>query len=401
MFTKKAFLKIQNHQHNKSVITLCILQLMFFLRKISLTRFKNYHFSTFDFTQRVIGICGLNGKGKTNLLDAAYYCCFTKSYFTKIDGLNMQFGSDGFRIEAHTKPHPPVPVGVGTELSEGRKQDEIVCIFRGAGKKEILLNGVQYTKLSEHIGKFPAVMIAPDDISLITDGSEERRRFMDTVLSQMDANYLQQLVIYNKVLLQRNSLLKSFAEQGKTDWQLLEVLDEQLIGPGEYIFAKRKTCTEALIPLVQKFYHRIADNDELITLQYESRLHDSSFYDLLNNYRQKDFLSQRSNAGIHKDDIVFQLNGQVFKTTASQGQRKSLLFALKLAEFELLKQNKGFAPLLLLDDVFEKLDDNRMQQLLDWVCNENEGQVFITDTHKERLQDAFEKLNTPYQIIEL
>jgi len=379
---------------------------MFFLHKISLTRFKNYHFTAFDFTQRVIGICGLNGKGKTNLLDAAYYCCFTKSYFTKVDGLNMQFGSDGFRIEAKVK-HVPSPTPEGeTYRSEDQREeperfDEIVCIFRGAGKKEFSLNGVQYTKLSEHIGKYPAVMIAPDDISLITDGSEERRRFMDTVISQMDAAYLQQLLIYNKVLLQRNSLIKSFAEQGKTDWQLLEVLDEQLIAPGEFIFAKRKAFTEALIPLVQQFYHRLADNDELITLQYESRLHDSSFYSLLNNYRQKDFLSQRSNAGIHKDDLLFQLNGQVFKTTASQGQRKSLLFALKLAEFEILKQDKGFAPLLLLDDVFEKLDDSRMNQLLHWVCNENEGQVFITDTHKERLQEAFEKLNTDYQIIEL
>ncbi|MEP7238291.1 MAG: DNA replication and repair protein RecF, partial [Ferruginibacter sp.] len=270
-----------------------------------------------------------------------------------------------------------------------------------AGKKEVLLNGVAYSKLSEHIGKFPAVMIAPDDIGLITDGSEERRRFMDTVLSQMNATYLQQLMIYNKVLQQRNSLLKRFAEQGKTDWPLLEVLDEQLIAPGNFIYAKRKAFTEALIPLVQNFYHRIADNEEAITLQYDSRLKDSSFFDLLNNFRQKDFMLQRSNAGIHKDDISFQLNGQLFKTTASQGQRKSLLFALKLAEFEMLKENKGFAPLLLLDDVFEKLDDNRMQQLLHWVCNENTGQVFITDTHKERLQEAFEKLNTAYQIIEL
>jgi DNA replication and repair protein RecF len=360
---------------------------MFFISKISLTQFKNYDFATFNFTERVIGICGLNGKGKTNLLDAIYYCCFTKSYFTKIDGLNAQFESDGFRIELKS--------------DNGGNADEIVCIFRNGGKKEILLNGVAYTKLSAHIGKFPAVMIAPDDISLITDGSEERRRFMDTVLSQMDANYLQQLMIYNKVLQQRNSLLKSFAEQGKTDWQLLEVLDEQLIAPGNFIFTKRKAFTEALIPLVQQFYHRIADNDEVITLQYDSRLHDSSFHDLLNNYRQKDFAAQRSNAGIHKDDIIFQMNGQVFKTTASQGQRKSLLFALKLAEFELLKENKGFAPLLLLDDVFEKLDDNRMQQLLHWVCNENSGQVLITDTHKERLQDAFEKLGTAYQIIEL
>jgi DNA replication and repair protein RecF len=377
---------------------------MLFFSKISLTQFKNYQLTSFDFTERVIGICGLNGKGKTNLLDAVYYCCFTKSYFTKVDGLNMQFNTDGFRIEASSiSSKGGGNLGDVSEDGKGmqKKTDEIVCIFRNGGKKEVLLNGVPYTKLSAHIGKFPAVMIAPDDISLITDGSEERRRFMDTVLSQMDANYLQQLLNYNKVLQQRNSLLKSFAEQGKADWQLLEVLDEQLIAPGNLIFAKRKTFTEALIPLVQQFYSRIADNDEVITLQYDSKLHDSSFYDLLNNYRQKDFAAQRSNAGIHKDDIAFQLNGQVFKTTASQGQRKSLLFALKLAEFELLKENKSFAPLLLLDDVFEKLDDNRMQQLLHWVCNENTGQVFITDTHKERLQEAFEKLNTAYQIIEL
>ena len=377
---------------------------MFFFSKISITQFKNYQFSSFDFTERVIGVCGLNGKGKTNLLDAVYYCCFTKSYFTKVDGLNVQFDSDGFRIGASaisSKAGGNLEDVSGDRKVEPKKADEIVCIFRGAGKKEILLNGVAYTKLSEHIGKFPAVMIAPDDIGLITDGSEERRRFMDTVLSQMDAKYLQQLVIYNKVLQQRNSLLKRFAEQGKTDWQLLEVLDEQLIAPGNFIYAKRKLFSKSLIPLVQKFYTQIADNGEEVTLQYDSRLHDSSFHDLLNNYRQKDFITQRSNAGIHKDDIVFQLNGQVFKTTASQGQRKSLLFALKLAEFELLKENKGFAPLLLLDDVFEKLDDKRMQQLLHWVCNENKGQVFITDTHKERLEDAFKNLNAPYQIIEL
>jgi len=366
---------------------LLILQPMFCINKISLTQFKNYGTAVFDFPQRVIGICGLNGKGKTNLLDAIYYCCFTKSYFNKIDGSNAQFESDGFRIE--------------TKIVQSGKAAEIVCIFRGTGKKEIILNGLPYTKLSEHIGKFPAVMIAPDDIGLITEGSEERRRFMDTVLSQLDATYLQQLMIYNKVLQQRNGLLKRFAEQGKTDWPLLEVLDDQLIAPGNFIYSKRKDFAAALIPLVQEFYHRIADNEESIILQYDSRLHDSSFYDLLNNFRQKDFMMQRSNAGIHKDDLLFQLNGQVFKTTASQGQRKSLLFALKLAEFEILKNSKGFAPLLLLDDVFEKLDDKRMQQLLRWVCNENSGQVFITDTHRQRLQAAFEQLDAGYQVIEL
>jgi len=378
---------------------------MLFLSKISLTQFKNYNFSSFDFTERIIGICGLNGKGKTNLLDAIYYCCFTKSYFSKTDGLNVQFDNDGFRLET-TSSISSKGGGNGKDISEDRKEvqkniNEVVCIFRGTGKKEILLNGVAYTKFSDHIGKFPAVIIAPDDIELITGGSEERRRFMDIVLSQVNAEYLQQLMQYNKVLQQRNSLLKLFAEQGKTDWPLLEVLDEQLVAPGNYVYAKRKSFTEELIPLVKKFYERIADNNEAVTIQYDSRLHESTFHDLLNNYRQKDFILQRSNAGIHKDDIFFQLNGQPFKTTASQGQRKSLLFALKLSEFELLKSYKGFAPLLLLDDVFEKLDDNRIQQLLHWVCNENEGQVFITDTHRDRLKETFEKLNTAYQIVEL
>ena len=357
------------------------------LSKITITQFKNYSLASFDIKERVIGICGLNGKGKTNLIDAIYYCCFTKSYFSKTDGLNIQFDMDGFRLESF--------------FEQGGAAQKIVCIHRSIGKKELLLNDVPYIKFSQHIGRFPVVMIAPDDIELITGGSEERRRFIDSVLSQMDSEYLQQLILYNKVLLQRNSLLKRFAEQGKTDWPLLEVIDEQLIKPGNFIYARRKDFTARLIPLVQQFYLQIADNNEVVSLQYDSRLNDNSFDNLLNRFREKDCLLQRTNTGIHKDDMVMQLNGQPFKTTASQGQRKSLLFALKLAEFELLKQNKGFAPLLLLDDVFEKLDDNRMRQLLHWVCNENKGQVFITDTHRDRLESALNVLNTKFQIIEL
>ena len=375
------------------------------VNKITITQYKNYDFATFDFAERVIGICGLNGKGKTNLLDAIYYCCFTKSYFTKTDGLNVQFDKDGFRLEAASSISSK---GGGYEEDISKEQqlpvirnNEIICIYRGIGKKEFLLNDVPYTKLSEHIGKFPAVMVAPDDIELITGSSEERRRFIDTVISQMDAEYLSQLIQYNKVLQQRNSLLKRFAEQGKTDWPLLEVLDEQLIPPGNFIYSKRKNFTAALIPLVQQFYNQIANNNETVTLQYESQLNTGSFESVINDCRQKDFILQRTNGGIHKDDISMQLNGQSFKNTASQGQRKSLLFALKLAEFELLKNNKGFAPLLFLDDVFEKLDDNRMQQLLQWVCKNNTGQVFITDTHKERLEEAFQSLAVNYQVIEL
>ncbi|MEI8059275.1 MAG: DNA replication and repair protein RecF [Ferruginibacter sp.] len=357
------------------------------LNTINITQFKNYDFSSFDFKERIIGICGLNGKGKTNLLDAIYYCCFTKSYFNKTDAHNVQFDKDGFRLEA--------------SFENDKETLKLVCINRGTAKKELSLNDVPYEKMSQHIGKFPAVMVAPDDIELITGGSEERRRYIDTVISQMDAQYLMLLMQYNKVLQQRNSLLKRFAEQGKTDWPLLEVLDQQLIQPGNYIYNKRKIFTEELIPMVQEFYHQIAENAEEVSLQYESQLNIGDFESVLNQFRQKDFILQRSNGGIHKDDIAMQLNGQSFKNTASQGQRKSLLFALKLAEFELLKRNKNFAPLLFLDDVIEKLDDNRMKQLLHWVCNENEGQVFITDTHRDRLETTFKTLNTEYQVIEL
>lgn len=372
--------------------------------KITITQFKNYNLSSFNFTERIIGICGLNGKGKTNLLDAIYYLCFTKSYFTKTDAANSQFNTEGFRLEGAIKSNSAIDTLPNDEAIIDRSIETnktIICVFKGTGKKEVFLNDVPYLKFSEHIGKFPCVMIAPDDIELIVGGSEARRKFIDTLCSQIDMKYLQQLIIYTKVLQQRNSLLKKFAEQGKTDWTLLEVMDDQLIEPGNYIYAKRKELTQALIPLVQQFYGRIANNLELISLQYESQLNTNDFASILNQCRQKDFILQRSNGGIHKDDIAIQLNNQVFKTTASQGQRKSLLFALKLAEFELLKISKGFAPILLLDDVFEKLDDSRMKNLLHWVCNENDGQVFITDTHKQRLEVAFLGLQSSFQIIDL
>ena len=382
------------------------------LTKISITQFKNYTFSTFSFTERVVGICGLNGKGKTNLLDAIHYLCFTKSYFSKTDSAFIQFEKDGFRLEGSVMANYTNADTDTEDISSNKdhlnqignldnKDDQIVCIFRGVGKKEFLLNGVPYAKYSEHIGKYPCVMIEPDDIGLITGGSEDRRKFLDTLLCQIDSEYLQQLIIYTKVLQQRNSLLKRFAEQAKTDEGLLEVLDQQLVKPGNYIYSVRKTFSAQIIPLVQQFYKQIANNDEQVTLQYESHLNNANFESILIQYREKDGFLQRTNGGIHKDDISIALNGQVFKNIASQGQRKSLLFALKLAEFELLKVNKGFAPLLLLDDVFEKLDDQRMQNLLHWVCNDNDGQVFITDTHKKRLEDAFIELETSYQIIEL
>jgi recF protein len=361
---------------------------MLYLKKLAVAQFKNYTASSFNFTERIIGICGLNGKGKTNLLDAVNYLCFTKSYFTKSDALTLQFGSDGFRLEGEFIAGDP-----------GNEQ-KVVCIYRNMLKKELYLNDVPYEKFSGHIGKFPCVMIAPDDVEIITGGSEERRKFIDTVLSQMDPGYLQQLIMYNKVLLQRNSLLKRFAEQGNIDWNLLEVLDTQLIQPGIQIHTKRKIFTAQMIPVVSRFYNEIAGNDELVSLTYESQLNENNFNDLLQKCREKDLILQRSNTGIHKDDLGILLNDRIFKNIASQGQRKSLLFALKLAEFEILKKAKGFAPILLLDDVFEKLDDERMNNLLQWVSKDN-GQVFITDTHCERLTASFRSSGNAIQIIEL
>jgi DNA replication and repair protein RecF len=353
------------------------------LSSITLTQFKNYSYNSYDFNAPIIGICGLNGVGKTNLLDAIYYLCFTKSYFNNSDNLHVKFNTDGFRLSAVFD------------------NNNIVCINKQGGKKEFWCNEVQYDKFSNHIGKYPAVMIAPDDVDLITGGSESRRKFIDTTISQIDATYLQQLIVYNKVLQQRNSLLKRFAEYGQKDVALLEVIDQQLMQAGKIIYATRKEYASELVPLVQQFYQQIADSSEVVEVIYQSQLHNSSFENLLLQNREKDYILQRSNGGIHKDEIGFQLNEQPFKNIASQGQRKSLLFALKLAEFEQLKKHKNITPTLLLDDIFEKLDMQRMHNLLHWVCVQNKGQVFITDTHKDRLTAALTALDCSFQIIEL
>lgn len=359
------------------------------LQSISLLQFKNYPQAGFTFQERIVGICGDNGLGKTNLLDAIHYLCFTKSYFSKTDVQHVLHGAQGFRVAGKFL------TGMGNDTPT-----EIICILRETGKKEFLMDGVAYEKFAQHIGKLPGVFIAPDDVQIITGASEERRRFADALLCQLDAQYLQQLMQYNKVLQQRNSYLKSL--QGLVaDAQLLDVYDKQLLTHGNYVFEQRRNFLQKLVPLVKAFYEQIAGEPEDIQLVYESALLQNSLDALLRQNRQKDIQLQRTTQGIHRDDIDLLLGDQSFKTTASQGQRKSLLFALKLAEFDILKENKGFPPVLLLDDVFEKLDEGRMHNLLNWVCVQNKGQVFITDTHRERLDIALTAIGEPFQIITL
>jgi DNA replication and repair protein RecF len=365
--------------------TLIPLNLQFpMLRVQSISIVQNH---SFGFDNRIVCICGKNGLGKTNLLDALYYLCFTKSYFTRSDAMNVKHEQDGFRLDG--------------QFVLNDKKEKVTCILRETGKKEFTVNDELYDKFSKHIGRYPCVIIAPDDIQIITDGSEERRKFIDTLLSQIDAAYLQNLIVYYKVLQQRNSLLKSFAETGTKDFALLDVLDDQLIKPGSFIFDRRKEFLVSFLPIAKQLYNDIARQYENVNLFYDSELLQVSFAELLKLNRNKDCAIQRTSSGIHRDDLEFKLGEELFKNIASQGQRKSLLFALKLAEMEVLKKEKGFSPLLLLDDVFEKLDENRINNLLQRVCIENEGQVFITDTNEARLRGHLKNIEIGFQLIEL
>jgi DNA replication and repair protein RecF len=357
------------------------------LGSISLTQFRNYVQQQFSFGEQIIGICGSNGSGKTNLLDAIYYLSFSKSYFARPDTQNVHHGLAGMRIE-------------GNYLLNEEPQ-HLVCILRETNRKELVLNDEPYKKFSEHIGKIPCVMIAPDDVVLITGSSSERRTFIDTLLSQINKEYLIQLIDYTKLLQQRNSLLKQSSETGSVDESLFDVLNMQLIKRGNFLFDCRKKFLVDFLPKVATIYQRIAGKDDGLILRYESQLFTGSFEELLRASRQKDLLLQRTTTGIHRDDLLFFMGDAAFKTEASQGQRKSLLFALKLAEWQVLKEKKGFTPILLLDDVFEKLDEQRMFQLLNWVCTESDGQVFITDTHKERLQQHLQSVDIAFQLITL
>jgi DNA replication and repair protein RecF len=337
-------------------------------------QFKNYTAGGFEFPERVTCVTGANGTGKTNLLDAVYYLCYTKSYFSAYQQSCMQHGSDGFRVS-----------GV-FEVVNGAER--VVCKWRG-GKKELLSNDVPIEKITDHIGKFSAVMIAPDDTELISGGSENRRRWVDSILCQVDANYLEQLLVYQRVLLQRNAWLKAEASKSSGNYSEIAYYDTVLGTCGAYIYEQRRIFFDRFLPLFVQLYRLISKGRELPDLRYIAHQATSSMEQCLRESLQQDLKLQRTTRGIHKDDIELIVDGMLAKQFASQGQKKSVLFSMKLAQHQYLTACLKSQPVLLLDDVFEKLDQGRMEALLSVINQDSFGQVLLTDTHTERVVSAF------------
>ena len=325
---------------------------------------------------------GQNGMGKTNLLDAIYYLCMGKSYFNAPDSLIARHGEDFFRLE-------------GRFEREGKKE-RIVAKVIPRKKKELERNDVPYQRLSEHVGLLPVVMIAPDDTYLVSEGSEARRSFLDNTLSQIDNAYLHQLITYNKLLKQRNALLKQFGEHGRYDRAMVEVYDQQMLAPAQAIHKARNAFMEGFQPLVQQAYAQISGEAESIDCTYRSKLTDTPFSTLLAEAAEKDRILQRSTVGPHKDDLVFEIERYPLKRFASQGQLKSFVLSLKLAQYQVLKEEKNVPPLLLLDDIFDKLDGQRVTQLLQLLQQQAFGQAFITDTDEARLSAIIQETGQPF-----
>jgi len=358
-----------------------------FLQKISLVNFKNIASQSFDFQQKINCFVGNNGVGKTNVLDAIYYLSFTKSYFNSVALQNIRHGEGFFMIE-------------GNYVLNDRSE-KIVCSLKKGQKKVLKRNEKAYEKFSEHIGQFPLVIISPADRDLVTEGSDTRRKFIDGVISQQNKLYLKDLMAYNKVLSQRNALLKYFAANRTFDALNLSLYDEQLSEYGARIYQVRKDFLEAFIPIFNQKYQIISGDKEIVNLNYKSQLHDFIMTDLLKKALPKDRMIQYTTAGIHKDDLSFDIGEYPIKKFGSQGQQKSYLIALKLAQFDFIKQQSNILPILLLDDIFDKLDENRVSQIIDLVNNDDFGQIFITDTHADRTENILKQGSKEYQIFKL
>jgi len=342
------------------------------LEKLSLTTFKNYEEGSFRFSPQINCIVGPNGSGKTNLLDAVYFLSLTKSAFHNQDALSIEHEADFFIVDGWFR-HADRATQITVSLQRGQR-------------KAILSDKKPYERLSEHIGRFPVVLVAPNDTDLVREHSEDRRHFFDGVLSQLDPEYLRDYLAYQQVLRQRNGLLKIFAEQRYHDEDLLETYNEPLLELAGRIHQRRKTFIAAFLPIVQRHYAYLSEAREAVDIIYESEVGNEEFAREFRRSRQKDIQLQRTTRGVHKDDYVFEVNGVALKKFGSQGQQKTFVIALKLAQFDQLQAEKGLKPILLLDDIFDKLDDRRIGKLLEAMENDAFGQVFITDARPERTQ---------------
>lgn len=359
-----------------------------YLKKLTLTNFKNYPQAEFTFSDKINCFIGNNGAGKTNLLDAIHYLSFCKSYFNPVDTQNIRHGEDYFAIH-------------GTYIRNAESRELTECIQKRNHRKKFLLNKKEYDRLADHIGAIPLVMISPYDRDLINDGSEIRRKYIDSVISQFDRIYLDDLISYQKALFQRNTLLKSFSDNNYFDAPSLEIWDEQLIRHGNVIFEKRKDFLERFISIFRHYFSYITCGDEPVDITYQSQLLESEFGPQLSNALSRDRAVQYTTIGIHKDDLDFQISGYPIKKFGSQGQQKSFVIAIRLAQFDYTRNIKGYKPILLLDDIFDKLDDLRVEQLIRLVSENSFGQVFITDTQEERVKKIFSNMEIDHEIFKI
>lgn len=359
-----------------------------YLKKLSLNNFKSYQNAEFVFSDKINCFVGNNGVGKTNLLDAIHYLSFCKSYFNPLDSQNIRHNQDYFVIN-------------GTCIRSDESTDQMQVIQKRNHRKKVLYNKKEYDRLADHIGVFPLVMISPYDRDLINDGSELRRKYIDSVISQFDKFYLDDLITYQRALFQRNALLKIFGERNYFDLSQLEVWDKQLIESGTSIYSKRKKFLEQVTPVFRHYFGFIGCADETVDITYQSQLHNGDFGKLLSEAMPRDRAVQYSTTGIHKDDLDFLIDGYPVKRFGSQGQQKSFLIALKLAQFDYTSGMKGFKPILLLDDIFDKLDDLRVEQLIHLVSENSFGQVFITDTSADRINRIFDEISIEHKIFSI
>lgn len=355
-----------------------------YLKKLNLLNFKTYSELDIEFSPKLNCFVGNNGVGKTNLFDSIYYLAFCKSCFNNPDASNIKHSNDFFMIQG--------------EFMIDEQAERVQCALKKDQKKRIRRNDKEYQKLADHIGMIPLVMVSPADSSLILEGSEERRRYMNGVISQYDRQYLDDVIRYNKALAQRNRLLKEFSRQRYYDEDSLVIWDEQLSSLGERIYQRRKDFISRLLPIFQYYYDYISNGHEKVELTYLTQAGDQSLIDLMRDAHEKDRQLQFTSVGIHRDDLVLELSGYPMKQQGSQGQQKTYLVALKMAQYDFLKKISDTRPLILLDDVFDKLDADRVTQIIKLVSADHFGQIFITDTNMEHLRTILSSLTAEYRL---